>query len=58
MPNSIACILRGPECCPLDSGQRSNVAAGTPVNLKSANFTRPSNFLGPFLGRFNVKFGF
>ena len=34
------------------------VTAGTPVNLNGANFTRPSNFLGPFVARFNIKVSF
>jgi hypothetical protein len=31
---------------------------GTPVNLNSVNFTRPSNFIGPFVARFQVKLSF
>jgi hypothetical protein len=35
-----------------------NVAPGTPINPNGPNFTRPSNFLGPFIARLNVKVSF
>jgi hypothetical protein len=31
---------------------------GTPVNPNSVNFTRPTNFLGPFIARFNMRVTF